>query len=85
MRKCGRLPSSTSNELDWREEMIGHEAQRLGPQQSKPATPENSHLGMQAEKVIAPTLAVPEQECTQDDNVSEVPCVALSLVSSTRL
>jgi hypothetical protein len=35
--------------------------------------------------VSGPTLALPEQEYTPDDTLSEVPYVPLSLVSSTRL
>ena len=45
----------------------------------------NSHLDRDQKSVSAPTLALPEQEYTPGDTLSDVPYVPLSLVSSTRL
>jgi hypothetical protein len=45
----------------------------------------NSHLDCDQKSVSAPILALPEQEYTPGDTLSEVPYVPFSLVSSTRL
>lgn len=46
---------------------------------------QSRQAGRDQKSVSPPTLALPEQEYTPGDTLSEVPYVSLSLVSSTRL
>jgi hypothetical protein len=69
--------------VDWRKIAI---SLRIPPAGVLSVTPGyDSHEKRGQERVSAPTLAVPEQECTGDDTLSENPCVPLLLISSTQL
>jgi len=61
-------------------------AERAKKRRKLVLTPVNhSHPDGDQKRISAPTLALPEQECTLDDTLSEVLCVPLSLLSLTRL